>query len=182
MEPVDSIRSMILDYCANQEWDWKGHIEGVVKYSKILAKQLDADEEVCEISAWLHDIIKVRDGKRELHNVYGAKEARKILKPLKYPNKKIKQVEHCIISHSTDGVHAPKSLEAKILRSADALSHFDNFSALSYYVYNMKEYNLEKGRTWLLKKYEKSWNKLILPEAKQIAKPKYDAIMLLLRK
>ena len=89
---IEEIKSMILELCKDKEWDWKAHVESVVKYSKILAKQLNADEEVCELSAWLHDIIKIRDGKRDLHHVNGSEEAVKILEKYNYPKEKIQQV------------------------------------------------------------------------------------------
>ena len=37
-------------------WD---HIEEVVYFSKQLADKLNADKEICEISAWLHDYASV---------------------------------------------------------------------------------------------------------------------------
>jgi hypothetical protein len=75
----------------------------------------------------------------------------------------------------------PESKEAKIVASADALSHFDNFLALAYVVYNLKKLSIEEGREWLIKKYDKCWNKLeLVPEAEKIAKEKYYAIKLIL--
>ena len=40
---------------------WKNHILPVVKYAKLLAQQLGADEKVCEISALLHDYAGILD-------------------------------------------------------------------------------------------------------------------------
>ena len=107
---INEIKEMILNLCKDQEWDWKSHVESVVKYSKILAKKLNADEEVCEISAWLHDIIKIRDDINELHHVNGSKEAVKILESYNYPNEKIQQVKNCILTHSSDENYTPKTL------------------------------------------------------------------------
>jgi len=177
---IEEIKSMILELCKDKEWDWKAHVESVVKYSKILAKKLNADEEVCELSAWLHDIIKIRDGKRDLHHVNGSEEAVKILEKYNYPQEKIQQVKHCIITHSSDENYIPESIEAKIVASADALSHFDNLLALAHYAFVLKKESVNQCRETLLKKYEKSWKKLLIPEAKEIAKPKFEAIKLIL--
>jgi len=75
----------------------------------------------------------------------------------------------------------PESQEAKIVASADALSHFDNFLALTYLVYTLKKFSIEEGRSWLIKKYKSCQDKLeLIPETKEIAKDKYDAIKLIL--
>ncbi len=172
---------MMLELCKKRDWTyWKPHVEAVVKYSKILAKQLDADEEVCEISAWLHDIIKIRDNQRDQHHVKGSETAAEILRKYNYPEDKINQVKHCIITHSSDKKYMPESKEAKIVASADAISHFDNLLILAHYVFVIKKESVDQCRETLLKKYKNSWNKLLIPEAKEIAKPKYEAIKLIL--
>ena len=126
---IEEIKSMILELCTDKEWDWKAHIESVVKYSKILAKKLNADEEVCELSAWLHDIIKISDEKRDLHHIYGSEEAVKILEKYNYPEEKIQQVKHCIITHSSDKNYIPESMKQKLLR---VLMHYLTLIIYSY--------------------------------------------------
>jgi len=157
-------------------------VESVAEYSKLLAKKFNADEEICEISAWLHDIKKIKEQK-ENHHIHGAEEAEEILNKLNYPKNKIEKVKHCILTHSSDKKYMPESKEAKIVACADALSHFDNFPALAYVVYNLKQHSIEEGREWILKKYQSCWDKLdLIPETKDIALPKYEAIKLILEK
>lgn len=178
---IEKIKSDILKLCKNKDWNWRLHIESVVKYSKILAKKLEADVEICEISAWLHDIIKIRDNQRELHHVKGSEEAVKILNEYHYPQDKIEKIRHCILTHSSDKNYPPKSKEAKILASADALSHIDNFLALTYVVYYLKKCSVNEGKDWLIKKYKACNDKLeLVPEAKKIAKQKYESIKMIL--
>ncbi|MFO8016586.1 MAG: HD domain-containing protein [Candidatus Woesearchaeota archaeon] len=177
---MEEIKSMILGLCRDKEWGWRAHIESVVKYSRILAGKTDADEEVCELSAWLHDIIKIRDGKKDLHHVNGSEEAVRILEEYGYPKDRIQQVKHCILTHSSDENYTPESVEAKIVASADALSHFDNLLELAHYAFVIKKESVDQCRETLLRKYEKSWNKLLIPEAREIARPKYEAIKLVL--
>ena len=179
----DQVKRIVLEACEGKDWDWKTHVESVVRHSKILAKRLDADEEICEISAWLHDIVKIRYGKREKHHVRGAEEAAKILQELGYPEERIEKVRHCILTHSSDKSYMPGSVEAKIVAASDALSHFDNLLALVYVVYHLRGAPIEEGRDWLIQKYKSCWDKLDqVPEAKEIARPKYEAIKLVLRK
>ncbi len=60
---------------------WSHHIVLVVKFSKILAEKLNADLQVVEIAALLHDYasIKNKDYYKD-HHIHGAKEAETILK------------------------------------------------------------------------------------------------------
>ena len=175
---ISKIKHLILELCKNQGWPWKSHIESVVKHSKELAKKLGADEEVCEISAWLHDIKKLK-GEKENHHIHGSEEAEKILKELNFNEDKIKQIKHCILTHSSDKTYPPKSKEAKILASADALSHFDDFLTFTYHVYKIRNMSLSGGRNKLINKYNTAWNKL-MPEAKEMVREKYKAIKLIL--
>ncbi len=175
---VPEIKRMVLDLCKQRKWDWSSHIEGVVHYAKLLAEKLGADVEICEVSAWLHDIYKLKDSKQKDHHIMGADEAVKILEEFNYPSDKISQVKHCILTHSSDKVYIPQSKEAKIIASADALSLLDEFLNLAHYVYNIKGYSVEEGRKELVKRYRGYLFKLnYVPEAKEMAKPKADALI-----
>ena len=178
---VSEVKGMVLGLCKEKKWDWRPHLESVVNYSKLLAEKLGADEEICEISAWLHDIYKIKDSKQAEHNVKGAEEAAKILEGLSYPSDKIEQVKHCILCHSSDKIYIPESKEAKIIASADALSLLDDFLNLAHFVYRIKKYSVEDGRKELVKRYKGYLYKLnYVPEAKEMAKLKVDAVKAIL--
>lgn len=179
---IEEIRKSMLELCKGKSWDWEEHLDQVAEYSKMLAKKLDADEEVCELAAWLHDIVKIKDSKRESHHIKGAEEAEKILEKYSYPKEKIQQVKHCILTHSSDENYMPQTKEAKILASADALSHFDSLLSLAQHGFVLKGKTAEECREFLLRKYENSWKKILIPEAREIARPKYEAIKLVLCK
>ncbi|MFH1409305.1 MAG: HD domain-containing protein [Nanoarchaeota archaeon] len=177
---IEKIKVMILGYCKENDQElWTPHITSVVKNAKLLAKKLDADEEVCEIAAWLHDIIKVRDGIKEMHHVKGSEEAERILTELNYPKEKIAEVKHCILTHSSDKRYPPESVEAKIVASADAMAHFEHFLGLAYYVFHKQGYSIEESRAWLKNKYKVAWSKL-MPEAQELMQERYDAIKLII--
>lgn len=182
MNTVNQVRILIQKEYEGKSFNWKEHIEDVVKYSKLLSRQLDADEEICEIAAWLHDIDKIRGGK-EGHHIKGAEEASEILRKLGYPESKIKKVHDCILTHSSDKNYIPETIEAKIVASADILSHFEN-PLFEVYIYFQKGLSISETKEKLLKNIDKNWDKLELkgiPEAKKIAKPKYDTIKILLK-
>ncbi len=173
------------------EEDYKYHILQVVEYALILAKKLNADLEVVEISAYLHDIGRAKrrreaEGDRKAffenndHHVVGAEETKVILKDLGYNEEFIKKVEHCVLTHRGRKGPAPETKEAEIIACADAMSHFDTF--LDLFSFFLKTTNsLEEAVDKIEQKIDRNWDKkLTLPEAKEIVKDKYDAIKLIL--
>ncbi|MFH1316651.1 MAG: HD domain-containing protein [Candidatus Woesearchaeota archaeon] len=175
-DKINEIKSMVLNLCKDKRWDWKGHIEYVVNKSLELADKYDADKEIVEISAWLHDIRKLKNDD-EGHHIKGSEEASKILKEMGYEDEKIEKIKHCIITHSSDKRYMPKTIEAKILASADALDKFDKFIEL------VKEmtarYPLEEAKKKVKQKIMKSWEK-IMPEIKEEYQERFDAIIVIL--
>lgn len=172
----EKIKNMILEICKTKESYWEPHITGVVKYSKMLCEKFGADEKVCLTSAWLHDIAKMK-GQREDHHLHGAVEAERILKELGFKKEFIEKVKHCITTHSSDKKYPPKTIEAKILSTADEFSHFD--SLVEYiYLYSKKGLTTYEAREKLLKLIERGKDK-VMPEALPMIQPKFDAVKLL---
>jgi len=161
---------------------WTDHILSVVKYAKLLAKKLGADEEISELAALLHDYASV--SKKEWypdHHIHGARLAREVLVPFQYPDEKIKIIEQSILSHRGSKSITRESVEAEVLASADAMAHFDNLHSLFYLAFKVRGLGVQEGTEFVLHKLDRSWNKLI-PEAQQIVQPQYEAITLLLRR
>lgn len=159
---------------------WSHHILPAVKYSKLMAKKLGADEEIVEIATLLHDYASVKDYKLyEDHHIHGARLAEEILKKYNYPKDKIKQVKNCIRSHRGSKASQKITKEAICVRDADSMAHFDSISALFYLAFSSHKMNVDEANTWLMQKLERSWNKLS-PEAKEIIRDKYEASKILL--
>ena len=162
------------------EEDYKYHILLVVKFSLMLAKKLNANLEVVEVSAYLHDIGRAKNITENEHHIIGAKETRKILKIIGYNEDFIKKVEHCVLAHRGKEINR-ETLEAEIISCADAMSHFDAFLDL-FGVFLKTNDTLEETVLEIEQKIERDWNnKLTLLEAKEIVKDKYEAIMLLIK-
>ncbi len=155
---------------------WSHHIYFVAKYAKMLAKELGADEEVCELAALLHDYASVlnKDWYPQ-HHIHSARLAQEALSKFNYPQEKIEQVKHTILTHRASQGIKQDTLEAKILASADAMAHFAGVNSLLYLAFVIHGKDINEGTQWVLSKLERSWKKLI-PEAKDIIKDKYDAI------
>jgi HD superfamily phosphodiesterase len=154
---------------------WSNHIVSVVKYSKQLAKLLDADEEIVEIAALLHDYAGIKDSSLcEEHHIQGAVKAEEILSRYDYPIAKINMVKHCIVSHRGSVTEKRFTKEAECVASADAMAHISEVPSLLYLSYNRKGMTIEEGSKWVMEKLDRSWMKLC-PEARGIVKDYYES-------
>lgn len=153
---------------------WATHILPVTQYSLLLGKKMKADLEVLELAALLHDYASLVDFKKykEGHHVYGAKFAREILKQTDLPKEKIDHIADCIISHRGSVKIKHKTVESRILASADAMSHITELGDMFYLVYGVHKMAKDEGLEWLKGKIGRSWNKL-MPEGKKIVKEQY---------
>lgn len=177
-ERINKVEALVHEACKKESNKfgygiWTHHIVSVVKYSKILAELLGADEEIVELSALLHDYASIQsiDFYKD-HHIHGTTEAGKILEQLGYDSNKIEQVKHCIFSHRASVVTDRLSNEAKCVASADAMAHIKQVPSLLYFSYVGKGMSIDEGATYVREKIERSWNKLI-PQAKQIIEKEY---------
>ena len=156
------------------------HFAQVVKYAEELASELGGDKEIISISAWLHDIGSIIEG-RENHHIIGAKIAEAKLRELNYPKEKIELVKKCIQNHRGSQENNRGSIEEQIIAEADTMSNFDNLAGIfkAAFVYE----GLEQGEAQksVREKLKRKWNKLHFEKSKEIIKPKYEAVMLLLK-
>jgi uncharacterized protein len=132
---------------------WKEHILPVVKFSKILADKLNADKEVVEIAALLHDYSSILN--KDLypdHHIHSAKLAEDILRKYSYPKERIKKVKQCIISHRASKNVPKETIEAQIVADADSLAHFDNLGSMLYLAFVVHKMSSDKGTKWVLDK------------------------------
>jgi putative nucleotidyltransferase with HDIG domain len=169
------------EYADLDYFDYKYHLLPVVEYAAKLAEICEVNKEVVELSAWLHDIGRIKFGARN-HELTGAAEAERLLKQFGYSDEIIEQVKHCILAHRGSGSIRPQTMEAKVVAAADALAHFDMFLPLLTAIGKRGKGKDDKILyRWIYEKMERDWNKKILiPEAMEIAEEKYRAIELLL--
>ncbi len=183
---IKNIKKLAEDACKKETnpfgyGDWKYHILSVAKNGKNLAKILNADMEIVEISALLHDYAGILNIEfYPEHHIHGARLAEEILKKYGYPQERIEKIKHCILSHRGSKDIPPETLEAKIISSADAMAHFDTIGGLFKVNFLIqKDKNQGEITKFIREKYINSYNKLS-DDAKKIVKPKFDAAMLLL--
>ena len=156
------------------------HFVPMHDYAKKLAEDFNADVEVVEIAAWLHDIGSIIIG-RENHHISGAEIAEKKLRELNYPSEKIMLVKKCIFNHRGSVNLKKESIEEQIIADADAMSAFDNIGGIFRAAFNFEGHNQTSAMNSVKTKLVNSYNK-ISPNARKIIKPKYEAVLLLFDK
>lgn len=161
---------------------WSHHILTVLKYSRILAEKFNADLEIVELSALLHDYASIKNKSLyKEHHLHGATEAENLLKTFDYPEEKIELIKQCIISHRGSISIKKESIEAKIIASADAMAHIEEIPSLFHLAYTKHNMSVDKGSEWVQNKIDRSWKKLC-PEAQAIMSEKYNGLKKILTK
>ncbi len=161
---------------------WEHHIEPVIAHCLDLGKKLKADLEVLELAALIHDYSAIVDIKNQKdHHIHSARMAREILEKEDFNEIKIQKIEEAIISHRGSLKMDRNSLEAKILASADAMSHFTELADMFYLTYGVHKFKTKEGAEWLLSKLERSWNKII-PEGREMVSDDYSIALKIIKK
>ena len=140
---------------------YEEHIKYVVKNAKDLAIKYNADLEIVELAALLHDIAIIsKVGDREEHHINGAIIAEELLTKYNYPKDKIERVKQCILKHRGSVTIPRNTIEEEIIADADAISHFDNVTLLYLTAIKRKGKNIKEASLWVEKKLAKDYNKL----------------------
>lgn len=183
---IKEVRKIVQEACRQSksgERTWTTHILPVVNYSLILAKKLKADLLVLELSALLHDYASLLDYDKykDEHHVYGAEFAKEILSKYNLPKDRINHIADCILSHRGSVKLKRKTLEARILSSADAMSHITELGDMFYLAYGVHKMDKIEGVEWLKAKIQRSWAKT-MPEGKKMIKNEYKIAMNIINK
>jgi uncharacterized protein len=106
------------------------HVRAVVKTAKKLAKLTNADPDVLEAAAWLHDVAKKAG---DQHPQEGAKFALKFLPKTDFPEEKIAHVAMVIEDHMGLWRKEPLTdLESQVLWDADKLTKIGVLAAVHW--------------------------------------------------
>jgi len=181
---IEKIEEIVKEACMTSKrfkahnFQWI-HTDFVRKYALALARKLNADQDVVEVAALLHDLGRIRYAVED-HEKTSARDGEKILRDLDFDEDFIKKVIGAVMAHRGSAPPEPETIEEKIVSCADAMAHFDSLLNL-FYVY-VRDFNKTPGeaREWILQKIDKAWNKVCkMPEAKEMVKEKYKAAKLI---
>lgn len=153
---------------------WEQHIGLVVKEALNLAEEYDADKEIVELGALLHDIALVSCvGTRQEHHTNGAIIANQLLSEYGYPEDRKARVLGCVLHHRSS--QYAENTEELCVADADIISHYDNIPMCFGMAFKYNKINSESVDEWI-KYFEHDWNDLS-ERTKQTFKPRYDNIM-----
>lgn len=156
---------------------WTHHITLVVENGKRLAHLFNADPEIVELAALLHDYASVKDETLyKNHHLHGPIEAEKILSRLGYPHHKIEAVKYCIATHRASIPSERQSAEAACLANADAMTHLEQVPSLLHLAYIQHKLGIDEGSEWVKNKLKRSWRKLA-PPVQKLMKTKYESAL-----
>lgn len=156
---------------------WEDHIKYVVKNALELADAYNADKEIVELGALLHDIaMPSKIGPREEHHIYGAQIAEELLTKYNYPKDRIERVKQCVLNHRGSKDLPRNTLEEEIIADADVIAHFDCIPTLFSLAYQRLNLNIEEGTKYVKEKLARDYNKLS-PRTKEHLKDRYENIL-----
>lgn len=147
------------------------HTGSVVRHSLLLAKNRTVDREVLKTAAWLHDIGRTID---DDHHRRGAELARKFLVETRASPPFTERVVHCVLNHGSNG--KPKTIEAKILRDADALGTLESGVFMFYFAKLTKLLGYDEGYRESKELLSKHYRKLTDPKAKAIGRKYFNLL------
>ncbi len=179
---IGLVRTYVEDECAKHilgEDILINHFIPVVNYSKKLAKEKNADLEIVEIAAWLHDIGSIICGRKE-HHITGSEIAEKKLKEFNYPQSKIERVKKCILNHRGSVSSNVENIEEQIIIEADCLPCFDHIEGQFLWVIEGDGIKNQQEIRKIVKQKLINKYKQLSDEGKKLVKCKFDAAMVLL--
>ena len=155
---------------------WESHIKYVVKNALELAEIYNADKEIVELGALLHDIALVSNvGTKANHHLNGATIAEEILNNFEYPKEKTKRVVNCVLRHRSS--KNATNIEELCVCDADILAHFDNIAMCFECAFNLhKIETVEEATKWVRAGFEKDYNDLS-EQTKSVFCERYKTIM-----
>ena len=156
---------------------WPHHILKVIENTQRLASRFDADPEIVELAALLHDYASIKDKALYAdHHIHGPIEAEKLLKRFGYPAEKIEAVKEAIATHRASVITEHRSAEGECLANADAMSHIEGVPSLLYLAYVHHKMVVNEGRLWVRAKLQRSWQKL-REDVQQLIRDTYEAAL-----
>jgi uncharacterized protein len=138
---------------------WEEHIKYVVQEAFVLAEKYNADTEIVELAAMLHDIALIaKIGTRKEHHIIGAEMAETLLSKYNYSQEKIEKVKKSVFNHRSS--KDATDIEDICVADADILAHFDNVPML---------FNVILNNVW-----DKNSNNITLTELRSRMKESFE--------
>jgi len=153
-------------------WVFPNHIDIAVDFARQMAEKYKANVEVAMLGALLHDAglaYKRESADPTGHENCSIEYAEEFLPKYGYEKELIDEVVKCI--DATEPEVEPATLEAKIVRSADAMSHM---LSVHYLAKAKFASDWEGGISFVEKKIKKDFTKVCLDDERELVRPVYE--------
>ena len=151
---------------------WVLHVKPVIDHCKELAEKHKANLQIVWLAAILHDIARLYG--EEPHDEKGAKKAYKMLMGKGFGGKLAEKVRDTIFTHRCKE-HKPKTIEQKILTTADAVNHFK----APFFIWHASTRKIpfkEQLKSYL-EKLNRDWNdKIFFETEKESVRQEYEVL------
>ena len=158
-----------------RDWIFPNHLNVMIDLSREMCQKYGGDESICEIAILLHDVGLVygrESASPEGHEERGIEYALKILKKNDISSEMQEDIIECI--KATDAKEEPSSINAKIVRTADALSQF---TSVHFFAKAAFSGDWEFYSKWLEKKATNNFKKICFDDEVKQALPIRDYIL-----
>lgn len=163
------------------EWVFEKHNKVVAGWVEDIAKHHHFNKDAVLAAAYLHDLAYAWTSKNDPKlDEKSESEAHQVLTKAGYSQtERSFIVDKIIHGHGMYNKKVPKTIEAKVLATADALAHFttDFYLVMCWNHYLFEDKKLDSYKTWVLKKIERDYyNKIFFTKYKKIAKPYRESL------
>ncbi len=176
---TDYIREYVKTECYKETFTrelYDNHIVVVAEFGAKLAKILNADFQVVQLAAYLHDFSSVHNFELlNEHRVKEAKVADELLQQFNYSENIINQVKDTILKHSKPQNKKQLTAEAICLFNADAMSQLAKPLFWLYFGYTIKKRSYKECIEIYTKWMEDNWKNMIEP-AREMMMEEYEFI------
>lgn len=147
-----------------------------VEKAKLLARRLDADEQIVEVSAWLMDCalgLAKEERRQGDHQEMGVRKAEELFLKFSIPEDKKKKIKSCILEHH--GVEKFSSLESEICCNADCY-RFASVKGFCLAYKSIDKLSHIELVDLLKSKLEEKWNAISIKSVKKELAPEKEII------
>jgi len=166
------------------DWLYQNHISVVAKNAEQLSKRFGVKNDLAIAASVLHDIADAVTKREDPKHEEKSKEiAKKFLKERDFTEDEIKIVVNDAIEfHGCKNGNKPKTIEGKIMATADALAHLKtNF--YDHFLESLKKTDsFDEIAEWALPKIERDYkNKIFFEDVRKEAEKDYNRVKALFK-
>jgi len=144
------------------------HLRLVAEHATALAGVLEADREIVELAAWLHDLSAVLDfATLPTHAAASAELAADLLARRGFPQDRIDRIATAIRRHGAPLGAGEGTPEEVCVSNADAMAQIAAPAFWLFFAFGVRKLGFTEGRRWYAERVSQGWQALV-PEARAL--------------